>query len=537
MMLSEGPVSALLDQQRTADACALARQNFQQTPNDPATVNDLAIALWSDGQRDAAFSLLNAASTAAPTWLVGRFNVALMLREAGQGENAARYLEECLQFAPENADVAYELGITYLHYIVAMDALGAAEKYLRRATELRPQWAAAWSKLGAACQFTNREAEAETALRRAVELDPADKAAEYRLAVALMELDRSEEAVEYLRRCADAIPDAKRNLERLTGAKRSGKLARYPRSAKEFGDLPRVIDTYLLPEFAGATPIITKASHTFGLGSCFAVNVSKKLAGFGVDAQHVNHPEEINNTFANRYFLEWLRDGPTNAQTQRLQEVYGDEYRANVRAMIEKADVLIYSLGVAPCFFDKETGEFVMTLGENLHASLLMKSYAFRTTSVQTNADNLLAIIGLIREFNAHATIMLTVSPVPLKATFERKSAIIADCVSKSTLRVACHEVMERRLRDVIYWPSFEIVSWIGRHTGPVFGLDDNSPLHPNEDLIRLVVAKFLSVYGDAEMAAAGRTLVRAEGGSEPQSELEALQDVRGPSRLQTSGG
>jgi len=59
------------------------------------------------------------------------------------------------------------------------------------------------------------------------------------------------------------------------------------------------------------------------------------------------------------------------------------------------------------------------------------------------------------------------VSPVPLKATFERLSPIIADCVSKSILRVAAHEFMSSAAgAGTIYWPSFEVFRWLGGHVG-----------------------------------------------------------------------
>ena len=132
-----------------------------------------------------------------------------------------------------------------------------------------------------------------------------------------------------------------------------------------------------------------------------------------------------------------------HSEQTSIQEVFGDGYGHKVRQKIRDADMIIYSLGVAPCFFDRETGDFTFTLGENLHAALIVSRLKFRTTSVQENVDDPKRMIELLRELNPKANVMLAVSPVPLKATFERQSAIVADCISKSTLRVAAHEIME----------------------------------------------------------------------------------------------
>lgn len=72
----------------------------------------------------------------------------------------------------------------------------------------------------------------------------------------------------------------------------------------------------------------------------------------------------------------------------------------------------------------------------------------------------------------------------------------MADCLSKSTLRVAIAEHMKEATSGVFYWPSFEMVRWIGAHTGPAYGQDDNLTRHVNKSLVALIVDKFLGCYG-----------------------------------------
>ncbi len=105
--------------------------------------------------------------------------------------------------------------------------------------------------------------------------------------------------------------------------------------------------------------------------------------------------------------------------------------------------------------------------------------------------------------------IVLTVSPVPISGTTEFGSAVVADCVSKSTLRVACHEVATfHQAEDVVYWPSFEIVRWLGPHYGPahplVYGADDDNTRHVSGWIVKIIIDLFLERFS-ASQAGAGR--------------------------------
>src|SRR5665213_3912527 len=115
--------------------------------------------------------------------------------------------------------------------------------------------------------------------------------------------------------------------------------------------------------------------------------------------------------------------------------------------------------------------------------------------SVQENTDHLRRIIACVHKLNPDAKVVLTVSPVPLAATFDRPSAVQADAVSKSTLRITVEEVLRDGIPGVYYWPSFEVVRWLGAHltTGhpPVFGGDDGASRHVSMWLVRMIIRLF----------------------------------------------
>src|SRR5437763_280107 len=132
-----------------------------------------------------------------------------------------------------------------------------------------------------------------------------------------------------------------------------------------------------------------------------------------------------------------------------MDQIYGPAMRERLRGAIGSTDVFVLTIGVAPCFFHPESGEF------------LFSTMAPPTTTVDENVDNIRHIIAAVRRIAGDgAKVVLTVSPVPLSGTTEFSSAVIADCLSKSTLRLACQEVLSDGLEGVFYWPSFEIVRW-----------------------------------------------------------------------------
>jgi GSCFA family len=91
---------------------------------------------------------------------------------------------------------------------------------------------------------------------------------------------------------------------------------------------------------------------------------------------------------------------------------------------------------------------------------------------------------------------VLTLSPVPLKGTFGGISCLSADAVSTSILRVALDTVMAGRYPSVHYWPSYEIVKWVGAHVSwPAYGLDDEKSRHVTRRLISQIVDAFVEAF------------------------------------------
>jgi len=127
--------------------------------------------------------------------------------------------------------------------------------------------------------------------------------------------------------------------------------------------------------------------------------------------------------------------------------------------LLDKSDVFIITLGLAEVWYDEPTKEVFWRAVPKEHFDA--SRHKFRLSSVAENLENLNAIYSLIREHRPSAQIVLTLSPIPLVATFRDISCEMANVTSKSILRVALDEFM-RSINDtnerVFYFPSYEIV-------------------------------------------------------------------------------
>ena len=170
--------------------------------------------------------------------------------------------------------------------------------------------------------------------------------------------------------------------------------------------------------------------------------------------------------------------------------------KENTLQVIKDSDVFILTLGVAAAFFDRATGDFVLPRPSALNSRALAEKYLFRTTSVGENVDNVLYLIKFIRSVSPRTKIVVTVSPVPLLASFEFESAVQADCLSKSTMRLVAHEVVNNsNISNIFYWPSFEAFRWAGSNAGDYFAADDGAAWHVSEEKVAGTIRAFVDMF------------------------------------------
>jgi len=276
------------------------------------------------------------------------------------------------------------------------------------------------------------------------------------------------------------------------------KIGRYPTTDDFTGDFQSLMKNHIAVNLKNDEKFLDVKTKFFTMGSCFARNISKSLNSNGYNSTHMEISEHINTTFANKAFVDWLADPDTkNPVNSRIRELLPDVWSAeSISNTISNSDVLILTLGVAPAFFDRTTGDFVLPRPTSLNSRVLAEKYEFRTTSVTENVSNVLHLLNYIKKLAPKIKIIITVSPVPIMASFEYESCVQADCLSKSTMRLVAHEVVNNSgLQNIIYWPSFEVFRWAGSNSSKYFGADDGAAWHVSEEMVNGTIEAFIDIF------------------------------------------
>jgi tetratricopeptide (TPR) repeat protein len=281
-------------------------------------------------------------------------------------------------------------------------------------------------------------------------------------------------------------------------AAHASKLGRYPETRDFLGDVEKLIRDHIAVNLNSEPKFVKKETSFFTMGSCFARNLSRSLGESGYLSRHMEISEHINTTFANRVFVDWLRDMDIDdAIRDRILELLPQGWsKENTIEAIKNSDVFILTLGVAAAFFDRTTGAFVLPRPSALNSRALAEKYLFRMASVKENVDNVLYLIEFIRSVAPEIRIVVTVSPVPLVASFGHESAVQADCLSKSTMRLVAHEVVNgSNISNILYWPSFEVFRWGGSNSSNYYAADDGAAWHVSEDKVAGTIRAFVDMF------------------------------------------
>jgi tetratricopeptide (TPR) repeat protein len=298
----------------------------------------------------------------------------------------------------------------------------------------------------------------------------------------------------------ETLKIARSNIDSRNDKKTIG---RYPLTEDFLGDFQQLIKNHIAVDLTKKHKFLTKNTRFFTMGSCFARNLSRSLASNGYVSRHMEISEYINTTFANRAFVDWLGDiAIDRSLSDRIVGLLPVGWsKENALESVKSSDVFILTLGVAPAFFDRATGDFVLPRPTALNSRALAEKYLYRTTSVQENVNNVLHVIKFIRDAAPHIKIVVTVSPVPLLASFEHESAVQADCLSKSTMRLVAHEVVNNSgISDILYWPSFEIFRWAGSNSSNYFAADDGAAWHVSEAKVAQTITAFIEIFSSSSV-------------------------------------
>lgn len=238
-------------------------------------------------------------------------------------------------------------------------------------------------------------------------------------------------------------------------------------------------------------------------GSCFAQNIARYIrnsggAYFVTEPGHPILPEHtlkafnygtftarFGNIYTVRQFLQMLERA--YGERQPIDDVWRDEagslidpfrpfiqpggfstrdeydadrraHFAAIRRMVEESQVFVFTLGLTEGWentTDKTVYAACPGCGAGEH---VVGASQFHNFTVAEVIEDLSKAIAFMRARNPSLKVLLTVSPVPLIATYSDQHVLAATTYSKSVLRVAAQAVVEQ-FEAVDYFPSYEIIT------------------------------------------------------------------------------
>lgn len=262
---------------------------------------------------------------------------------------------------------------------------------------------------------------------------------------------------------------------------------------------------------APVAPLVGPETRVATIGSCFAAELAGMMGTVGI--RGAMHPGGLfYSTATIRQELERLAGGWPERATEAAWPVEGglvDPFRdydtrypdepallaaraiadAAADEVFRGAGVIVVTLGLIETWRSRSTGN---TFRQIPHPAAFeaLGSELHRLT-VDEMLEDLERIRTVIRE-RLGAAMVVTVSPVPLHATFTPLDVRVANMESKSRIRAAVSELVDRH-PDVHYFPSYEMVVTAERQ-GDYFRDDGR---HVHRHAVRYIVSEFLRLFAD----------------------------------------
>jgi len=155
-------------------------------------------------------------------------------------------------------------------------------------------------------------------------------------------------------------------------------------------------------------------------------------------------------------FLDPFREDIVFGSVEEYRSTYHSHLDAARRAF-EQAEVFVFTLGMNEVWRLKSSGAVLSRAPWRISNDLV----EHRVMTAEENVEELQSMLNTLRRLNPTIKVIVSVSPVPLHATFraDEHHIVAANAHSKSVLRVAAEEFVKRNT-DVYYFPSYESVMY-----------------------------------------------------------------------------
>ncbi|GGL57660.1 GSCFA domain-containing protein [Wenxinia marina] len=335
------------------------------------------------------------------------------------------------------------------------------------------------------------------------------------------------------------------NIERITAEEafvraKGNALRRFPAPERDGERLYPLASPTVTPSFR-----IAEGDTVFAIGSCFARNVEKALEGAG--KRVLSREFELGDVgeslgdaanFFNKYSIHsvtneirWALERETFPGADVIYEIgkgrYCDPQLGMARldfdletilafrhryldamAAVKDADVIILTLGYVETWYDRRLGLYLNVVPPVQLIKAEPDRFEFRVLSYSDVLGGLEELYALLVKHRTKPLKMLvTVSPVPLLATFRDMDVLVANAYSKSVQRAALDEFVLGK-EGVDYFPSYEFVTL----SNPTVAWARNDYRHVSPDVVNRIMSNVLVSYVDGAEAAEAPGLLTSEG-------------------------
>lgn len=155
-------------------------------------------------------------------------------------------------------------------------------------------------------------------------------------------------------------------------------------------------------------------------------------------------------------YCDPFREGVSYGTIEEYEQQTADHLQ-HAREALVRCRVFVLTLGMNEVW-RMRSGGYVLSRSPWAMASSLCNK---QVLSIDENLSELRRMTAVWRAHNPDVSFIVSVSPVPLHATFQadRKHAVVANCHAKSILRVVAEEFC-RTVPHAYYFPSYESVMY-----------------------------------------------------------------------------
>lgn len=144
--------------------------------------------------------------------------------------------------------------------------------------------------------------------------------------------------------------------------------------------------------------------------------------------------------------------------TRQAVEDARQEHLASVREMFENLDVFVFTMGLTESWVDQRDGTAFPVAPAAVSSGITPGHYGFVNADYSAVRQEMIDFLTYLGQINTCAKVILTISPVPLIATYTQSDALSATTYSKSVLRAVAGD-LATTFGNVSYFPSYEIIT------------------------------------------------------------------------------